>query len=976
MTVAFADPKLPGYPDLPLDTAGQISSPDGLSNLLAPTVALTGGRFAGFYLLQNERLECLGKAGVAPELDVDQNLAIWLQDQLEPASSDPRDLIEISLPLKNDDLEPLVVWVLGAPVLSGMLLLIGDTPPEEHGARNALTSLLAAAVTLLEHSTQVSGLEQQLEQEVDLRDFFNQFNELAGMGGWEIDGETREVRWTPQTCRIHDLPEGTTLKLQEWFQLCNPDCQPILESAFKEALRSGSGWELKLQITTAMGRDVWVYSVCQPIFEPGRKRPRLVGAVTDITSQVQMESEVATAERLYRSTLDALTEGILVADREGVLRWYNAAAETILEVETLYEGLSHLASIATEFAPDYSLAEEDGLSAIGGDELVERLLSGRESMKWNSLSRIGVNRQRKWLKCHSEPLINDESGELVGVVISINDVTQQKHTEDMLNEVFEAVPSGFAIYDQDDKLYMANAAYRFGVLSGVGIKKCRGQTFHQLMTDALVSGQFPDAPSAKPARDSWIEEWRNGFFMGEPTRLERLSDGRWIQSTSQITPSSYRADFFADVTELKEKASVLKAIFDYFPAAVALITADMEVTYFNSKWMKLLHFQDGEVGETVSLSDMLHNAFKHMGSGEENLAEEVARSTERLRLIDGAPFERKFADGTIFRVSGRALPGGNILTFVEDITESRNAAEELQAKEKLAREKSEELEHTFENINLAVSVFDREGRLQTWNDKYVEYFNKQHGEARRGISLFDLIEVAKARGNFQGDVKAHVDGLIARLNRGEVVHSRFRMANGRILKSNHSPLPGGGWIGTHSVLLAGDDDGSTSAGNAGLDDETGLHDQAWAMRSLDETLRTIHETEGHGVLSIVRVGRTKASAVVEHCAKDRRMLRAVTQNILGKVRGMDKVARLDSGEFLVIFPQVQNSRRVVKAVSRRTLTELRSIQECKTEDGTNPISIGVVRLTDDMSTAQEAFQVAMKACDAAYAGGGGFTILS
>ena len=37
----------------------------------------------------------------------------------------------------------------------------------------------------------------------------------AKVGGWEVEVETKEVRWTRETHRIHDIPEGQTFDVSK-----------------------------------------------------------------------------------------------------------------------------------------------------------------------------------------------------------------------------------------------------------------------------------------------------------------------------------------------------------------------------------------------------------------------------------------------------------------------------------------------------------------------------------------------------------------------------------------------------------------------------------------------------------------------------------------------------------------------------------------------------------------------------------------
>ncbi|MFD1694084.1 PAS-domain containing protein [Roseibium aestuarii] len=875
----------------------------------------------------------------------------------------------VTIPLRDQEGIRLLARQPGADNMRfGLLLDTAASGGRGLPSFKALESVLASAIRLVSPELPSAPPAQTMSDRTEHQqlEFYSQFSELAGTGGWEIDGETLEVRWTSQTCHIHDMPEGETPSLQQWFGLCHPHDQPMLQSAFREALRTGSGWRLNLRIRTAIGREAWVYSVCQPVFDPGRAKPRLVGAVIDISSRQAVETEVNRAQLLYRSTLDALSEGILVVDQNGIVQRYNTATETILEVSTLYEGMSHLSDVVGLIVPEPD-ADEDAdddaeVLVPSAGEFLTDLLTGRESRSWTALARFGPERRRKWFRCRSEPLIDDASQAMTGVVISVEDVTRQKHSEDMLNEVFEAIPAGFAIYDHTDALVMANGAYRRGLLGGMALRDCQGRSFRELLLKAVEEGRFADLPWSREDRDAWIEDRRTSFFIGDSSHLDQMSNGRWLQTTSQITPSSFRADFFADVTEIKRQASILKGVFDQFPGAVSLVGPDLNLTYYNDHWKRLLHFSGMETDEVLALREVLRNAFRHMGSGEENLEAEVARSAEALRSIDKEPFERRFADGTIYKISGATLPDGSVLTFVEDVTARRQAETRLQEKEREARRKSEDLEQTLAYLDMGVSVFDKDGNLQTWNEKYIEIFGKRDGEVARGVSLTSLIEAEKARGDFKGDVGAHVRGLIGALRRGETVRSRFPLASGRIVSSIHSPLPCGGWIGTHSLVSQSAEAPIPEGPVVAMGRGTQLSGESELLKALDEILQGLRNRKGAGALLVIRI-YGPASEV------------DLAEKLGGSVRAFDMVARLGSGEFCVVLPSVQAGHGALQSLAARIRDELLA-QIGGGDRPDNLVMVGAVALTPRLQGgACEVLDMAREACQIAQAGAQGPIVL-
>ncbi|MGI9354201.1 MAG: PAS-domain containing protein, partial [Rhizobiaceae bacterium] len=153
------------------------------------------------------------------------------------------------------------------------------------------------------------------------------------------------------------------------------------------------------------------------------------------------------------------------------------------------------------------------------------------------------------------------------------------------------------------------------------------------------------------------------------------------------------------------------------------------------------------------------------------------------------------------RAIGEATYTGNQVTGLigtfQDISQKKADEQRLQQSEELARERSEELDVTLANMKQGVSMFDADGNLMIWNDRYVEIFEKAPEEVVKGVSFKDILLSEKARGDFADDVERSIADLCSELAVGKTVARQFELQNGKIISSVHAPMPGGGWVGTH-----------------------------------------------------------------------------------------------------------------------------------------------------------------------------------
>ncbi|GAA4226698.1 diguanylate cyclase (GGDEF)-like protein/PAS domain S-box-containing protein [Sagittula marina] len=106
---------------------------------------------------------------------------------------------------------------------------------------------------------------------------------LAGLGGWEVDLRDNQITWSPETCRLHNVPTGFTPDSLEAAYAFYPEAaRPVLMQAVDKALREGTGWDLELPFRPRGGAEMWVRTIGEVHFENGVP-VRMSGAFQDIT---------------------------------------------------------------------------------------------------------------------------------------------------------------------------------------------------------------------------------------------------------------------------------------------------------------------------------------------------------------------------------------------------------------------------------------------------------------------------------------------------------------------------------------------------------------------------------------------------------------------------------------------------------------------------------------------------------------------
>ena len=161
--------------------------------------------------------------------------------------------------------------------------------------------------------------------EISLRDaeaFLDRAGRIAGVGAWQINLKSGEIIWSDQTCAIYGVPAGHRPGIEEMLAFYQPSARDVLQTALARATDSGKSWDLTSEMTNTRGQARWVRSFGEVEFGDGGP-VRLVGAIQDITEDLQTQKEVQRSGELLRGAIDAINEAFVVYDPQDRLVFCN-----------------------------------------------------------------------------------------------------------------------------------------------------------------------------------------------------------------------------------------------------------------------------------------------------------------------------------------------------------------------------------------------------------------------------------------------------------------------------------------------------------------------------------------------------------------------------------------------------------------------------------------------------------------------------
>jgi diguanylate cyclase (GGDEF)-like protein/PAS domain S-box-containing protein len=541
-----------------------------------------------------------------------------------------------------------------------------------------------------------------------------------------------------------------------------------------------------------------------------------------------------------------------------------------------------------------------------------------------------------------------------GMVFGFIDVTESTHREQAIRNsetvqrtTLEALSEGVVVLSDDGVVQSANPAVQ--TLFGIGEEDLLGKPLSDagLKIECQIDGfDEPQNPLTMAVKDPLS-------VRGVISKLASRTGGQetWLRLNAR--PVEVEDDFgingvvisITDITEAKQHADTLQTIFDNFPGGVAHYDENFQLASYNADYAELLGYPADFVEQKLHLLDYLRFTAEQGDFGEGDPEQLAREKFGTLKTCPQITWEGRLANGKYIETHSTPLPTGGTIHNFFDVTKRRKMERELAKSEKSARHRLIELETVLSNMRQGVSVFDEKGRITLWNQQYIDIFRKPDGEVAKGRTITELIRAEKDRGDFDGNVDEHVFDLMTRLNSGEIVRSKFAQSNGRIVSVIQTPLPGGGWIGTHEDITSREQAAAKIAYAAHHDSLTGLANRTLFNATLNETLSNARIHGQNASLLLMDLDKFKpVNDTFGHVVGDE-LLKQVAVRLKDCVRSSDLVSRLGGDEFALILPGTSINSHGTAEIASRIVEGIRKPFKVYSETIEIGISVGIAPIT-------------------------------
>lgn len=249
----------------------------------------------------------------------------------------------------------------------------------------------------------------------------NEAQRLAKVGSWELNLLTGELVWSDEVFRLFEIDKNKFGATYEAFlNAIHPEDRDKVNLAYTESLKTRKPYEVTHRLLMSDGRIKWVQESCESEFAGDGKPLFSRGTVQDISPQKYAEQALAQSEALYRALAQLAPVGIFRTDASGASIYVN---DHYCEIS----GISREAALGKGWAAalhpdDRARVQEEWLQAV--------------KQRHPFASELRLRRpdgQVIWIESHAKAE-TDSSGEVIGYVGTVTDITARKHAEVLLRD--------------------------------------------------------------------------------------------------------------------------------------------------------------------------------------------------------------------------------------------------------------------------------------------------------------------------------------------------------------------------------------------------------------------------------------------------------------------------------------------------------------------------------------------------------------
>ncbi|MEQ8518553.1 MAG: PAS domain S-box protein [Cytophagales bacterium] len=530
------------------------------------------------------------------------------------------------------------------------------------------------------------------------------------------------LHWNKQAEKIYGWKKEEVLgKYKDEFLPSNMSKEEI--DKVINHLQKGNHWTSEFEVKNKQGQLVPILLTSSPLFNDQKELTGIISISIDISDRKKSENLIRSNEKLYKSVISSLSEGLVVQDNTDKIILANESAAAIL-------GLSMKQLLGKDsYDPHWKALKIDGSPLKPEEHPAMITLKTGRALDDQIMNVHTGNGHRKVISINTRP-IKDDNGKITGAVASFTDITEKERAQNILRDnesrlknISDSVPGAVLRYklnsDQSDELlFISQGAEELWEFKKEEALKDMSKLWDPVHPDD-VAGIKQSLLYSAANLQNWNHEWRITF---KDKRIKWLN-GRGFPVKSKDGSIIWDA-LILDITDQKntlikldESQKLLESLNQNINEGI--YRSNIEgVIYVNNAFLKMFGFDNLEELKNMSPESIYQNP-----KDRKNLLKKL----EEQGYFENEEVVCAKKDGTTFigLISSRIYKDYNGESFwdgaIRDVTLERKANKRIQESQQL-------LESINKNINEAIyRSVNRKGLVYV-NEEFVKMFGYESAE--------------------------------------------------------------------------------------------------------------------------------------------------------------------------------------------------------------------------------------------------------
>lgn len=429
------------------------------------------------------------------------------------------------------------------------------------------------------------------------------------------------VDWNPAAERVLGLTgdelAGRRSVDQRWHTVRADGTEwPGEEHPAMEVLRTGAPVRNAVMGVGQSGLgQAWLRVNSSPVVEPDGQITGAITSFADITELVATDLRLRALERMQRSTLDLLEQGVMVAGPDRTVMLMNSAAERILGVGI--DGASD-----PEHIGEWIVFDQHGVALQGPPVGLTQAFTSGEPLSGEIMAWTRRDGRRVVLSVSTAPIPDDTDS----LMIAFSDVTEHLRERQLLDLTIEQAPNGMAVIDHRGRFVTVNQA----------LCAFLGRDSDRLVGRHYSSVTHPDANDVDERRIADLLSGAYGHY--EMDRRYVRPDGEVVSGHLAVaivrTPTMPDPYFIAQVVDIRDRIEAERLKDDALDAERAAVAKLLELDRIKSDFVSTVsHELRTPLTSMLGYLELLADA--HAGSNEDEavMIHAIERNAQRLRLL-------------------------------------------------------------------------------------------------------------------------------------------------------------------------------------------------------------------------------------------------------------------------------------------------------------------------------------------------------